>query len=604
MTAPALLDDPDAIVGASGAGKSYTARKKAEQLLEVGRQVIIFDPTGVWYGLRSNAAGTGAGFDVPIFGGPRGDIPIRPADGAAIARLLIDEGASAILDLSTFEEHELRLFALGFLDVLRHRERANLHLIFDEAEEFAPQTAPDDVGFQLVRRMTWIAKRGRVFGLVPTFITQRPADFAKAVLSQVQTLVFHQLIAPADQAPVKAYLKSNADKATLQTVETSLPALERGERWIYSPRRGVLERGTTAPIATFDTMATPAPGEAKREPKTLAKLDLAKIRKALADANPATRTPADPIAAYDAALIAGDALIARDRRIAELEAQVVALTAEVAELTAEVDEREAECEGYSRKCDYARSVLDAALDGRDVPAPPIYADGATLRLLPARDFRRKDQTPAVVADVAGGALSEQPPAQDLAAPFPPRVGKRAAGADQPPSPAALLHAVLVDGGGFNAAARDMAKLLVAVATDPITWSDLAVLTGRKPNSGYMRAARKQLVEGGWVWTLEGSNAAPAAAKQLIERADMKGGAWPLPSEILERWTLKGPAHEIIRDLIANGPATRSALGDRLGRSSTSGHFRSGVKDLLAAGLAREGPGGVLTPHQFLCGDVR
>ncbi|MGE5563155.1 MAG: hypothetical protein ACM3ZV_07565 [Bacillota bacterium] len=279
-----LLDDPDAIVGASGAGKSYTGRHKVEQLLELHRHTIIFDPTGVWYGLRSNAAGTGPGFDIPIFGGPHGDVPIRPENGAAIANILIGDRVSAIIDLSQFEEEGLRQFALDFLDRLRDRERVNLHLVFDEAEEFAPQTAPDDVGFRLVRRMTWIAKRGRVFGLVPTFLIQRPADFAKAVLSQVQTLYFHQLIAPADQKPVLDYVKANADKGTLQLVQSTLPELERGQRWVYSPRRKLLDRGFTPPIKTFDSMATPAPGEAKAEPRTLAQLDVSKIRDALAEA--------------------------------------------------------------------------------------------------------------------------------------------------------------------------------------------------------------------------------------------------------------------------------------------------------------------------------
>jgi len=389
---PELLDDPDAIVGASGAGKSYIGRRKVEQLLADGRQVILFDPTGVWYGLQSDAAGTGRGFDVPVFGGPHGNVPVRPDQGAAVADILLAEGKSAVLDLSQFDEGDLRGFALGFLGPLRHRERVNLHLVFDEAEEFAPQTAPDDTGFQLVRQMTWVAKRGRVFGLVPTFITQRPADFAKAVLSQVQTLYFHQLIAPADQAPVKAYLRANADKATLQQVESSLPELGRGERWIYSPRRKLLQRGRTPAIATFDSMATPAPGEARREPPTRTDLDVEKIRTALAPA-PAEGERAETQRIIDEAGGAlADVLAARDRRIADLETENASIRRELIEvdrmrqLAVETGQRATDA--LSRTAIFAAEQLDAV------------AQNGWRSLVESDAARRADKTPATSADVA------------------------------------------------------------------------------------------------------------------------------------------------------------------------------------------------------------
>ena len=70
----------------------------------------------------------------------------------------------------------------------------------DEADEFAPQTTADDVGFALREDLVWIAKRGRAAGFVPTWITQRTAEIAKAVISQAAD----DRRAPADRRPPTA----------------------------------------------------------------------------------------------------------------------------------------------------------------------------------------------------------------------------------------------------------------------------------------------------------------------------------------------------------------------------------------------------------------
>jgi DNA helicase HerA-like ATPase len=41
------------ILGKTGSGKTYTAKGLVERLLAARRQVVIIDPTGAWYGLRT-----------------------------------------------------------------------------------------------------------------------------------------------------------------------------------------------------------------------------------------------------------------------------------------------------------------------------------------------------------------------------------------------------------------------------------------------------------------------------------------------------------------------------------------------------------------------
>jgi DNA helicase HerA-like ATPase len=59
------------------AGKSYTARRFAEQLFKAGQQIVIVDPKGDWWGIRSSADGKSPGLPIVILGGERGDVPAR-----------------------------------------------------------------------------------------------------------------------------------------------------------------------------------------------------------------------------------------------------------------------------------------------------------------------------------------------------------------------------------------------------------------------------------------------------------------------------------------------------------------------------------------------
>jgi hypothetical protein len=64
------------------ASKSYTARReirwnRAAQYKAHGQQVVIVDPKGDWWGIRSSADGKAPGLPVVILGGERGDVPLE-----------------------------------------------------------------------------------------------------------------------------------------------------------------------------------------------------------------------------------------------------------------------------------------------------------------------------------------------------------------------------------------------------------------------------------------------------------------------------------------------------------------------------------------------
>lgn len=110
-----------AILAKRRVGKSYTARRIVEQLLRAGQQVVILDPKGDWWGIRSAADGKGPGLPVTIFGGEHGDVALAVESGPVLAKLAAEERVSMVVDLSSFRKHEVATFAAAFLEDLAHR---------------------------------------------------------------------------------------------------------------------------------------------------------------------------------------------------------------------------------------------------------------------------------------------------------------------------------------------------------------------------------------------------------------------------------------------------------------------------------------------------
>jgi uncharacterized protein len=157
----AALDDRLGFLGMSGSGKTFGAGTCVERILANRGRVIIPDPLGVWWGLRQMAdAKSPSPYEIVIFGGIHADLPITPHAGAIIGETVAGMRESAILDLSQFETAASeRRFMLAFLRALYRRSTGEpVHLIFDEADLWAPERIVDKEGEAAKRR-------GRVKGL-------------------------------------------------------------------------------------------------------------------------------------------------------------------------------------------------------------------------------------------------------------------------------------------------------------------------------------------------------------------------------------------------------------------------------------------------------
>ncbi len=309
-----------AILGKRGSGKTSTARRAVEEMLNAGQQVVVVDTVGVWWGLRSPAAGQeSGGYDVVIFGGEHGDVPLEEKSGKVIAGAVIENGLSAVIDTSLLSKAAARRFLLDFVTTVYHlkaRERTPMHVVFDEADELAPQR-PRPEGAPLLGAMEDFVRRGRSRGLGCTLVTQRPAVLNKDVLTQVEVLIAMQMTGPLDVAAIDEWTKMNADVQTALDVKRTLAGLTPGEGWVWSPSwLGVLQRVKFHRPRTFDSSATPKVGQKRAEPKTRRTIDLTVLGEQITATVEAAKA-ADPKTLRTA-------LAAAEAKVAELEQKLLA----------------------------------------------------------------------------------------------------------------------------------------------------------------------------------------------------------------------------------------------------------------------------------------
>src|SRR5262249_33468756 len=105
-----------AILAKRGVGKSYLGSVIAEEFLKAGQQLLIVDPIGVLWGLRSSADGKSEGYPIVIFGGEHADVPLEETGGRVAADFAIDTGQSAILDLSLLRKGAQVRFMTDFAE--------------------------------------------------------------------------------------------------------------------------------------------------------------------------------------------------------------------------------------------------------------------------------------------------------------------------------------------------------------------------------------------------------------------------------------------------------------------------------------------------------
>jgi len=270
-----------AFIGRRGSGKTYAAGRLVEGLLEGLAQVVVIDPVGVWWGLRLERDGVTPAFAIPVFGGQHGDIPLSPTAGVVVARLVAEKGVSLVLDVSEFSGAEARRFVADFATELLHAKKRNksaLMVVWEEAQEFAPQRASSDVA-RMLGAVEKLIKLGRNFGIGTTLVTQRPQAVNKDVLNQAECLFALQMTGPQERKTVDGWVQ---EKGADRSIVGELPGLPVGTALVWSPQwLGVFGRFAILPKHTYDASATP--GALKVAAAPLGALNLEEVAAAMAE---------------------------------------------------------------------------------------------------------------------------------------------------------------------------------------------------------------------------------------------------------------------------------------------------------------------------------
>jgi uncharacterized protein len=265
-------------LGRTGSGKTYGAMKLAELMLEAGAQVGALDPVGVWRALRVPAVKDGVSFEVVVFGGLYGDLPLEPHAGDLIADLVVDRGLSFVLDVSQFIPSEQQRFVRAFADRFFHRKKAApsaVHLFLEECQEFIPENPSGDEAKTLgVMQRLW--KLGRNFGIGGSLISQRPQEISKKALNMSGTMFAFQMTGPQERKTVRSWV---ADHGVATDIESVLQTLATGEPHVESPT--FLEMSKTVrilPRVTADLSSTPKVGASTAAKRPLTPIDVEQLK--------------------------------------------------------------------------------------------------------------------------------------------------------------------------------------------------------------------------------------------------------------------------------------------------------------------------------------
>jgi hypothetical protein len=520
-----------AAIAAKGKGKTYLVSKFAEELFDASCPVIVLDPVGNWWALRLDADGKSPGLAFAVIGGEHGDVPLDPSRGADVARFLVQNNASAVIDVSELSISKSKEFVADFGEALfreARKARSPRMVIFEEAQTFAPQNAARGEE-RMLGAVTKIVRLGRNYGLGSMLVTQRPQSVHKEVLNLVECLFVGGLRGPHERKAITGWITEQGVDVAAQMAD--LPTLAAGEFYCWSPSwLRVNKRVTILPKRTFDGSSTPTLGLAgSRSRKELAPVDVEALRALLGPA------PADDHGQLDP----GEA----PRQAAEI-GRLEGELASAVSLQAEADYK---LETLRRKMSNACATLRAVItDAQSV-------EKHLLDLMPVSSGE-----PDRVEGTARLSLPDPPPAPEQ-----------------------------IRARGVPSISRYADELLGVIATHgPLNRAKLSLLSGKSKKSSLFSDALRTL-QAATLISLEGGYFRATAQG----RAKAKAPAVPTGRALYDYWCNRLGRYELAMFKAVAGAKraglTRAAISELTGASTKSSQFSDTIRRLKTLGLFQE-----------------
>lgn len=544
-----------AFLAKRGAGKSYAASVMVEGMLDLMLQVVVLDPMGIWYGLRTKKDGKSAGYQIPIIGGEHGDIPLESTSGKMVADLVMADRLSVVLDVSLFTKGERKRFVADFAERLYRKNREAMHLVLEEADMFAPQK-PQQGEQRMLGAIEDLVRRGRSRGIGLSLISQRSAVLNKDVLTQTECLVALRTTAPHDRRAIKDWIDAHADRDEQKVVLDSLPSLPTGTAWFWSPAwLEQLQKVKVNRKKTLDTGATPKAGVKRKPQKAIAEVNLSQLTEKMS-------ATIEKAKAEDPRLL--------QARIRELEKKVTEPVGKYVNRMVEKDIEDREKE-WQRVFAEQQKLIGELRHRTDKVAKILYDTG--WKLLDEREYFLRDseelQSPPPDPKPLDSASNPTPTAESIE-----DVANQAIGPKLPNG------------------ARRMIETIVAARPRSLTKQQVGFLSKVSPHGGtfgtYLSKLRKAglIAEGdGEITATDAAVAAYQSSAQLMSR-----------NELIQayRSKLPGGAQRMLDILDKENGAwlDKNKLGDLASISTAGGTFGTYLSKLRVNGLIEQADGDI------------
>ncbi len=226
----------NAILGVRDTGKTYTAMKIAEQLLDARIPITVYDPVGVWKNIRIGNKGK-KGYPVIVAGGEGtgADIILTEHNAVDIVRAAMKAGISIILDLfhkDLTKAAWIRIVqSTSHLLMYENQDYGLRHIFYEEANEFIPQNAMPQQKL-VAASIEKIVRMGRNSSLGVTIINQRSQEIAKSVFELCVLVFMHKQVGKNSLKAVSAWLEAMGIKGGNEDMVHHLPALEQGQSFV------------------------------------------------------------------------------------------------------------------------------------------------------------------------------------------------------------------------------------------------------------------------------------------------------------------------------------------------------------------------------------
>lgn len=242
------------ITGKSGSGKSNTAGKICEEILDEGYPLLVIDTEGEYYGLKEQYELLHVGADEEC------DLQVGAEHAEKIAELALEQNVPIILDVSGYvDTEEVNQLVHDTVKALFDKEKKlkkPFPILVEEAHEWIPQQGSRGEDGKVTEMLVRVGKRGRKRGLGLAALSQRPASVDKDYITQCDYRIWHRLDYETDLKVVKRVLGTDYAETVkeLDTGQAVLEAdfLEKSRQVVNFLRKETFDAGATPDLEDFE----------------------------------------------------------------------------------------------------------------------------------------------------------------------------------------------------------------------------------------------------------------------------------------------------------------------------------------------------------------